>query len=70
MALRTLLMTPTAIRARERRFDAMLRREEAKMNAEVRILMNKGMSFDQAWVASGGAIYSDQELAKIARSRI
>ena len=31
-------------------------REEAKIHQEVKAFMNKGMTFDEAWIASGGAI--------------
>lgn len=59
MSRRELSMTPSAIRARERRFDAWLKREEDKFHDEVRAFMAKGMSFDEAWVAAGGMIIPD-----------
>jgi len=53
---RELSMTPTAIRARERRLDAFVKREERKINAEVKAHMDDGLSFDEAWIAAGGLI--------------
>lgn len=57
MPRRALSQTPAAIRARDRRLDAMIRRDEAQMNADVRAFMDKGMTFDEAWVAAGGSIF-------------
>jgi hypothetical protein len=56
MSRRELSMTAGAIRARERRLDALVRREEMKFNAEVKLLMDRGLSFDEAWIAAGGQI--------------
>jgi hypothetical protein len=63
MSKRELSQTPSAVRARERRFDAWLTKEEAKWHAEINTLMEKGMSFDEAWVAAGGLIIDDLENA-------
>ena len=41
---------------RERRFNKRLREEERKWHAEIRALMDTGLSFDDAWVAAGGMI--------------
>jgi len=41
---------------RERDRERRIRREEAKIHQEVKASMNKGMTFDEAWIASGGAI--------------
>lgn len=41
---------------RERRLMANVRKEEAKWHAEVKAYMDRGMSFDDAWVAAGGSI--------------
>ena len=51
--------TPSAIRARERRLDAAIRRFEAEWNAEISALMAKGLTFDEAYVAAGGIIIPD-----------
>jgi hypothetical protein len=45
--------------------DVALEREEAEWNAEIKRKMDAGMSFDEAWVASGGIIISDEEAAKL-----
>ena len=60
MIRRELSMTPVAIRARERRFNHWLKREEDKFKAEVKIRMDDGLSFDEAWIAAGGSILSLQ----------
>jgi hypothetical protein len=49
-------VTPAAIRARERRFNAWLAGEERKFHAEVKVFMDRGLAFDDAWVAAGGMI--------------
>ena len=54
-----LSQTPSAIRARERRLDAAIRKFEAEWHAEISALMAKGMTFDEAWVAAGGLIVDD-----------
>jgi hypothetical protein len=46
---------------RERRFDKKLREEERKWHAEIKALMDTGLSFDEAWVAAGGMIIPDGE---------
>lgn len=51
-----LSMRPAAVRSRERRLDAWIKRAESEWNAEIRVLMDKGMSFDEAYVAAGGMI--------------
>lgn len=66
MPRRETSQTPAAIRARERRIDAFVRKCESEMNAEVKTFMDKGMAFDDAWIAAGGMIYSDEELARLA----
>jgi len=43
-------------------FDVELERQEAEWNAEIKAKMAEGMSFDEAWVASGGSIISDEDL--------
>jgi hypothetical protein len=43
-------------------FDAALEREETSWNAEIKAKMDEGMTFDEAWVAAGGSIISDDEL--------
>jgi hypothetical protein len=58
------------IRARNRdgtfksAFDIELERQEAEWNAEIRAKMDAGMSFDEAWVASGGSIISIDDLRR------
>jgi hypothetical protein len=51
---RPLSQTPSAQRSRERRLTAMIKKEESEFMAEVRSYMDKGMSFDDAWIAAGG----------------
>jgi hypothetical protein len=46
-------------------FDVALEREEADWNAEINDKMAKGMTFDEAWVACGGSIISDEELFQL-----
>jgi hypothetical protein len=43
-------------------FDVELERQEAEWNAEIKAKMDGGMSFDEAWIASGGSIISHDEL--------
>lgn len=57
MTKRTLSNSPNAIRARERRFDAVIRKEETRFRAEIKAHMAYGMTFDEAWVAAGGMIF-------------
>lgn len=61
--------TPAAIRARERRFDMKIKKMEREMYAEVGSLMDKGLSFDEAWVAAGGEIYTDDDLRRLGEAR-
>lgn len=63
---RELSQTEPAIRARERRLMANLRKQEALWNVEIRKLMDKGMSFDEAWVAAGGMIVPLDPLGEVA----
>ncbi len=63
MSKRPLSNTPSAVRARERRLDAWIRKAEAEFHAEVTAHMTRGLTFDEAYVAAGGAIYSDEDLA-------
>jgi hypothetical protein len=53
---RPLSQTPSAQRSRERRLTAMIKKEESEFMAEVRAFTDKGMSFDDAWIAAGGSI--------------
>ena len=52
-----LSQTPSAIAARERRFFRKIDREEREWNAEIKKLMDAGMSFNDAWCAAGGQIW-------------
>lgn len=47
---------PSAVRSRERRFDQMVKAQEADMYADVKRHMDSGMDFDAAWIAAGGLI--------------
>jgi hypothetical protein len=46
--------SPSAVAARERRFYRHVDREEREMLAHVGMLMQTGLTFDDAWVAAGG----------------
>lgn len=54
-----LSQSPRAIRQRELRLDKLARTAESEMNAEVGAFMAQGMTFDEAWIASGGLIIPD-----------
>lgn len=54
MSRRVLSTTPSAIRARERRFNTAVEKEHAEFQAKVHALFVGGMAFDDAWVAAGG----------------
>lgn len=41
-------------------------RQEKEMYAEIGDLMKTGLSFDEAWIASGGQIWTDEELRTVA----
>jgi hypothetical protein len=56
---RKLSDSSSAVRARERRLDAWVKRAEAEWNAEIAALMATGLSFDEAYVAAGGLIIDD-----------
>ena len=43
----------------ERRFNKRLAEEARKWHAEIKALMDTGLSFDDAWVAAGGMIVPD-----------
>lgn len=65
MSKRPLSNTPSAVEARERRFYAEIDRQEAKFHAEVRNLMvARGLTFDEAFVACGGTIVDDEKIKK------
>lgn len=64
MTKRPLSQTPSAIEARERRMMKSLEKQEREWNAEIRAFMNKGMTFDEAWVAAGGMIIDTARLMK------
>lgn len=49
-------MTESPEQRRNRRLTAKVRKAELEMNAEVKAFMDKGMSFDEAWIAAGGLI--------------
>lgn len=52
---RQLSHNPATVERRERRFWAQVDREHDKFQAEVmRLVKEKGMDFDDAWVAAGG----------------
>lgn len=59
MIKRPLSQTPAAIEARQRRLMKSIDRQERKFHAEVKALVDKGMTFDEAWVAAGGTIIRD-----------
>ena len=56
MSKRPLSQTPAAQAARERRLTRCINEAEKAFHAEVKRLMDGGMSFDAAWVAAGGTI--------------
>lgn len=48
----------------ERRFNKRLAEEERKWHAEIKALMDTGLSFDDAWIAAGGMIIPDITMDK------
>ena len=57
MTKRPLSMTPANFERRERRLFALADREHREFQAEVmRLVKEKGMDFDAAWVSAGGDI--------------
>ena len=54
--LKQLSQTGDALRARLKRINANIKKQEAAMFAEVQAFVDCGMNFDEAWIASGGII--------------
>jgi hypothetical protein len=57
MTKRQLSQTPSAIAARDRRLDRAIEKQVREFNSEVqRGMMERGLSFEDAWIAAGGDI--------------
>ena len=56
MTKRHLSQTPAAIAARDRRLFRAIDQQEREWKAEIKKLMETGLSFDEAWIAGGGQI--------------
>lgn len=59
---RAVSTNPATVARRERRMMADINRQEKEWYKEIDALIAKGMSFDEAWIAAGGAIINDDEV--------